>query len=37
MVCAAAMFAGFTALFFWMLDLRVRVGRLARRLEDEAA
>lgn len=37
MVCAAAMFAGFTALFFWMLGLRVRVGRLARRFEDEAA
>ena len=37
MVCAGAMFVGFTALFFWMLGLRVRVGRLARRLEDEAA
>jgi heme exporter protein C len=37
MVCAGAMFVGFTALFFWMLGLRVRVGRLARRIEDQAA
>ena len=30
-VCFYAMLVGFTALFFWMLNLRVRLGALARR------
>ena len=31
MLVAAWMFAGFTALFFWLLSLRVRLGRVERR------
>ena len=33
MACAGALVAGFTALFFWMLALRVRLGRIERRRE----
>jgi heme exporter protein C len=38
MAVAAAMFAGFTALFFWLLSLRVRLARIERRrLETDGA
>jgi heme exporter protein C len=33
MACAGALVLGFTALFFWLLSLRVRLGRLERRRE----
>ena len=35
MACATALVVGFTALFFWMLSLRVRLGRWERRREAE--
>jgi heme exporter protein C len=37
MVTATALVAGFTALFFWLLSLRVRLGRYERRSEATAA
>jgi heme exporter protein C len=36
MASAGGMVVGFAALFFWMLSLRVRTGRLARRREAVA-
>ena len=33
MACAGALVIGFTGLFFWLLSLRVRLGRLERRRE----
>ncbi len=35
-VCFLAMVVGFTALFFWMLSVRVRLARLERRAWDAA-
>jgi heme exporter protein C len=37
MASAGGMLLGFTSLFFWMLSLRVRLGRVARRRESQAA
>jgi heme exporter protein C len=37
MACAGALVLGFTALFFWMLSLRVRLGRCERRREQAMA
>ena len=37
MACAGALVLGFSALFFWMLSLRVRLGRSERRRELERA
>ncbi len=34
LLVAAAMFAGFTALFFWLLSLRVRLGRIERARQE---
>jgi heme exporter protein C len=35
-ICFFAMLVGFTALFFWVQSVRVRVARLERRVDDEA-
>jgi len=34
LLVAAAMFGGFTALFFWLLSLRVRLGRIERARQE---
>ena len=37
LTCLLAMVVGFTALFFWMLSVRVRLAGLERRAWDAAA